>query len=567
MIPAFPWRLWSFLTHFDRTQRETQMPPWNLDEKVYRERMHAAWESDKSMNPTGLLAALEPEQKAGLDRLFTNARCGKMATNNTNTFSTSFEIGNTLTAIDALGTNPGWTSEQWDGYDNTLICVPTTKSIFLAVQQNFHAVFSFVLPPERRDYASLTDGVISIKENVSTRLRDEREDDIAMFETPITSGSYVFYMMMRPFYMNGWRGFIIYDTEYLAFDAVMPSLDSQKYTWPRRYGDENKMVIERILNSNRALSDSFVLSFAIDLGLQYLKEIRNLVKEIESKIEMVDKMAQENYTSSLSKSMLELNKCGDDVRNSRLEHLTTFAFEVVEWMYGDLQLRYQDSEALRLYKMDSKPRTLYSDPLKERIADIRTWISDVAAHQEREEQRWILEQQLWKDREAAEKKRDEEKLTRERQRQDAKDAYEKGKERQQTDRESKRFEDEEKQRADELQRQHARQDLEDKRAQDAKNLQELSIMLAQQSIELGKASLRDSNNMRGIAWLTMAFLPATFVSSFFGMNFFNVVPGTSTFDEASRSVWIFFVVAIPTTALVLMGFGYWSRPRRADPTE
>lgn len=42
---------------------------------------------------------------------------------------------------------------------------------------------------------------------------------------------------------------------------------------------------------------------------------------------------------------------------------------------------------------------------------------------------------------------------------------------------------------------------------------------------------RNSRTMRGVAWMTMAFLPATFVSSFFGMNFFTPVPGKAVFDE------------------------------------
>jgi Mg2+ and Co2+ transporter CorA len=65
--------------------------------------------------------------------------------------------------------------------------------------------------------------------------------------------------------------------------------------------------------------------------------------------------------------------------------------------------------------------------------------------------------------------------------------------------------------------------------------------------------------MRGIAWITMAFLPATFVTSFFGMNFFNGVPGYPPFDEASRNVWIFFTIALPITAVVLGFFWWWDR--------
>jgi hypothetical protein len=141
-----------------------------------------------------------------------------------------------------------------------------------AFRQDFHAVFNFALPPERRDYSFLTDGVISIKDNNSVRLHDEREDDIAMFETPTSSGSYLFYVMMRPCYRDGWRGFIIYDTADLALEVVMRSLDSQTYTWPRRFGDETEKLEKRIRNENRSVSDSFVLSFA-QLGSTVSKRV------------------------------------------------------------------------------------------------------------------------------------------------------------------------------------------------------------------------------------------------------------------------------------------------------
>jgi phosphotransferase system glucose/maltose/N-acetylglucosamine-specific IIC component len=65
--------------------------------------------------------------------------------------------------------------------------------------------------------------------------------------------------------------------------------------------------------------------------------------------------------------------------------------------------------------------------------------------------------------------------------------------------------------------------------------------------------------MRGIAWVTIAFLPATFVSSFFGMNFFNGIAGNVPFDEASRNVWLFFVVAVPVSAIVLFTFYFWDK--------
>ncbi|KAH6868828.1 hypothetical protein BKA58DRAFT_300493, partial [Alternaria rosae] len=99
-------------------------------------------------------------------------------------------------------------------------------------------------------------------------------------------------------------------------------------------------------------------------------------------------------------------------------------------------------------------------------------------------------------------------------------------------------------------RQEQLQQREDARAEREEKFLEESIRIAEET-------KRDSRTMRGIAWVTIAFLPATFVSSFFGMNFFNGIAGNVPFDEASRSVWLFFVVAIPISAAVLSTFYIW----------
>jgi hypothetical protein len=90
-----------------------------------------------------------------------------------------------------------------------------------------------------------------------------------------------------------------------------------------------------------------------------------------------------------------------------------------------------------------------------------------------------------------------------------------------------------------------------------------SKALSEQSVQIATATHRDSRTMRGIAWVTIAFLPATFITSFFGMNFFNGKPGMPAFDGASRNVWIFFVVALPVSAAVLTVFWWWDRGHEA----
>jgi Mg2+ and Co2+ transporter CorA len=83
-----------------------------------------------------------------------------------------------------------------------------------------------------------------------------------------------------------------------------------------------------------------------------------------------------------------------------------------------------------------------------------------------------------------------------------------------------------------------------------------------ESIRIAKETKRDSRTMRGIAWVTIAFLPATFVASFFGMNFFNGIAGNVPFDDASHNVWLFFAIAVPVSGVVLFTFYFWDEYER-----
>jgi len=104
-------------------------------------------------------------------------------------------------------------------------------------------------------------------------------------------------------------------------------------------------------------------------------------------------------------------------------------------------------------------------------------------------------------------------------------------------------------------REDARQEREEARATKEEKLLEESIRIA-------KETKKDSRTMRGIAWVTIAFLPATFVTSFFGMNFFNGIAGNVPFDDASRNVWLFFVIAVPISGIVLFIFYFWDEHER-----
>jgi Mg2+ and Co2+ transporter CorA len=86
------------------------------------------------------------------------------------------------------------------------------------------------------------------------------------------------------------------------------------------------------------------------------------------------------------------------------------------------------------------------------------------------------------------------------------------------------------------------EDTAEKARKREERLQDLSMQIQELSVEIASYAIQDSGTMRGIGWVTMAFLPATFVTSFFGMNFFNGVKGVQAFDKTSRNVWIFFLL-------------------------
>ncbi|KAK5043569.1 hypothetical protein LTR84_011429 [Exophiala bonariae] len=77
-------------------------------------------------------------------------------------------------------------------------------------------------------------------------------------------------------------------------------------------------------------------------------------------------------------------------------------------------------------------------------------------------------------------------------------------------------------------------------------------------IRLAQNSQSDSSTMKAITVLTMVFLPATFVCSLFGMGFFDfeTSPNESKLRIADQ-FWIYFVVTIPLTVVVLGTCAAW----------
>lgn len=73
------------------------------------------------------------------------------------------------------------------------------------------------------------------------------------------------------------------------------------------------------------------------------------------------------------------------------------------------------------------------------------------------------------------------------------------------------------------------------------------------NVEIAFDTKRDSQHMRSIALLTMVFLPGTFLASVFSMSFFDWKEGASV----SSYIWIYFVIAIFTTLMIIGLWWYW----------
>ena len=74
---------------------------------------------------------------------------------------------------------------------------------------------------------------------------------------------------------------------------------------------------------------------------------------------------------------------------------------------------------------------------------------------------------------------------------------------------------------------------------------------------IADAARRDSLEMKGIAILTMTFLPMTAFASIFSMNAFFAMGSDNSTIIVSDKFWIFWVVTVPVTVAILAGWGFW----------
>ncbi|KAJ3512949.1 hypothetical protein NM208_g15252 [Fusarium decemcellulare] len=94
--------------------------------------------------------------------------------------------------------------------------------------------------------------------------------------------------------------------------------------------------------------------------------------------------------------------------------------------------------------------------------------------------------------------------------------------------------------------------------------QEISLI----NLDVAKMARRDGSLMRSIATLGMVFLPATFVSTFFSMGFFQWGEGEAKEGQIlSPYFWIYVVVTVALTIPIILIFYFCSLKQSKNDDE
>lgn len=334
-------------------------------------------------------------------------------------------------------------------------------------------------------------------------------------------------------------------------------------------GGFNPFDTHVVLESEKAPVVERFASMTYLVVLEYIVVIEKEAKDFMDEIQIVEESLQIEERPSLSALLRQINTISRKIRASTLEEQCKFGVEAANWIHGILMRSHSNlfDPDTDLLGSARRMQQYHPDRLKESIAEVRQHIADVAAEekqardelrQQREDMRQKLKDELREERERKRQSEEDERQERKENRYKLEDARQQREDdlREEREKEYQKQEDERQKREKDRQiRADAQQEKDDLRA--AREEQLLA-----QSIRIAEETQRDSRTMRGIAWVTIAFLPATFVTSFFGMNFFNGIPGDIPFDQASRSVWLFFVVAVPISGIVLLTFYYWDKQEK-----
>jgi len=70
---------------------------------------------------------------------------------------------------------------------------------------------------------------------------------------------------------------------------------------------------------------------------------------------------------------------------------------------------------------------------------------------------------------------------------------------------------------------------------------------------MGERSRQDNNNMRSIAVVGLIYLPGTFVSGMFGMNFFDFSEESGHQSwKVSDKLWMYWAITLPLTLVTVI---------------
>lgn len=102
----------------------------------------------------------------------------------------------------------------------------------------------------------------------------------------------------------------------------------------------------------------------------------------------------------------------------------------------------------------------------------------------------------------------------------------------------------------------------------------VNLRMARESTQIARASHQDSRALRYIQILSMLFLPASLVSSIFGMGFFSTSQDThgKAIFTISHKWWLYLAISVPLTILCLLSMGWYnavfkSKRKRPSDTE
>ncbi|KAJ5128616.1 hypothetical protein N7526_006782 [Penicillium atrosanguineum] len=77
------------------------------------------------------------------------------------------------------------------------------------------------------------------------------------------------------------------------------------------------------------------------------------------------------------------------------------------------------------------------------------------------------------------------------------------------------------------------------------------------TVEISRAARSDSATMKTLAFVTLTFLPPTFICALFSMSFFHYDSGSGW--AVSSQIWIYWVIAVPTTIATALVWNYWTK--------